>query len=475
MKRQTKLIVLALIVVGALVLTGAIPLLELTSNTEGKAYYHNGWEGNSQANGGGDLLDTNAYVTSWTGGGTSEKIVIVGKIRSAGGFGIKSGADFERYYYKVKLDVDSSSVLINGASGTTWQSEWFSAGNAIVASGWTNMNTVILSLTNPCSGKISVEFWGHHHWDFGINGGTDMFASDEANLRSGVGSVKVQNDQVEEGQSAHFYVETSYAHSTKSDVPESDEGWFLNVYSPTGTKVFSKTIADDFSGTVDWLVPMGSYSATSSNVYKVVLRNELINQDDDWFFTLYPGGIKDAPELPTFELTKGETPFHPGDQITVKISATKKVNPIAGFWVWVSYETSAGTTTEYIYEKAWFPATATATGGTASVTFTWPDAGHARLEASAADSMNLNSGNAEMKFTIYGGGGGGASIPFDWTQLIIVIAVLAFALIAWFKLPIGQPYKAIVVLVLIALAFYFAWPLLTTDYSTHATWIKVGR
>jgi hypothetical protein len=82
--------------------------------------------------------------------------------------------------------------------------------------------------------------------------------------------------------------------------------------------------------------------------------------------------------------------------------------------------------------------------------------------------MNLNSGISELKFTVYGADGR-TQIPFDWVQLVIVIAILIFAVILYYKVPIGQPYNLIMLLVLIAVAFYFAWPLMTTDYSSHAT------
>jgi hypothetical protein len=82
--------------------------------------------------------------------------------------------------------------------------------------------------------------------------------------------------------------------------------------------------------------------------------------------------------------------------------------------------------------------------------------------------MNLNSGISELKFTVYGAEGR-TQIPFDWWQLAYVIVILIAAIIVYYKAPIPQPFKIIVLLGLIALAFYFAWPLLTTDYSHHAT------
>jgi hypothetical protein len=466
MKVKKSMIVLAVIVIGVLVASGALPLLEVGANTSGIAYYHKGWEGNSEANGGGDLLDSTAYVTSWTGGGASEKIVITGKVRTpdTSFFGSPLVAGFVRYWYVVKIESNNLNVQINGVTGTTWTSPVYDAPSAsVTGSSWFNMNTAILTLTNPCSGKVSVEFWGHHHWlNILIPAEDDnIFATDQAYLRSGIGSVKVQNDVVEEGTDASFYVETAYAYSDKLDVPSTDEGWILNVFSPTGTSVFQKTIGDNFAGTVKWPVPTGSYSPTSTNTFRVVLRNELINQDDDWFFTVGPGMIAQIPGLPSFTITSGDPPYSPGDQITVQISAVKATNPISGFWVWVSYETSAGTTTNYIYEHKWYPATATATGAIASVTFTFPDSGYARLEASTADSLNLNSGKSSMKWTVYGAEDtGDVTTPTDYSMLILGAFLLIVAFILYLKAPIPKPYNLIITLALVALGIYLIYPTL---------------
>lgn len=471
LSRKKWIMIGVVVVVGALV-AGIIPLslLQLTVNTNGVGYYARGVRGGSNDNGGGDLLDTTSYVTSWTGGGSSEKIVIQGHYYGSGGL----SPEMPREWYKVTLTVDNPAVQINGVTATTWTKTYENSGSGAIETGkWIPMEAVVLTLTNPCSGSVHVELWGHiHYYNPLPNGANFLLAEDYGYLRSGVGSVKVQNDVVEEGKNVNMFVETAYAHSDKSSVSPSDEGWFLNVYNPSGASVFSKTIGDNFAGTVSWLVPSGSYSASSTNIFKVILRNELIDQDDDWFFTVGPGMSTQVPGLPTFKVTSGDPPYHPGDQITVQISATKRLNPIAGFWVWVSYETSAGTTTNYIYEKKWYPATPTATGATASVTFTFPDAGNVRMEASSADTVNLNSGMAEMEWTVYGPSGtGSASVPFDWTQLAYVVVILIAALLVWWRAPIPTQFKMILMLILIAVAFYFAWPLMTTDYSTHTTWI----
>jgi hypothetical protein len=458
MKRRNMAIV-GLIIVGLLIASGALPLLGLIGElpTNGVGYYERGIRGGSNTNGGGDLLDSTAYVTSWTGGGNSEKIVIQGHFYASGAF----TPDMPRYWYKVTLTVDNSAVKINGQTGTVWTSTVFNTQDFDNGQ-WYPMQASILTLTNPASGSLHVELFGHINYFTPLPKSTDaLIAEDWGNLRSGIGSVKVQNDVVEEGTNANFYVETAFSHSQLPGANPSDAGWFLSVFSPTGAKVFEKTVADDFSGTISWSVPSGSYSSTSTNIYKVVLRNELINQDDDWLFTVGPGMLTQIPNKPTFKIIAGEEPFAKGESITVRLSASKTTNPIMGFWVWVSYETSAGTTTDYIYEKAWYPATTSSSGSYADVTFIWPDAGNARLEASTSDSLNLNSGMSEMKFTIHGGEDTNVSPPVtDYSMLILGVFLLLVGFILYWKAPIPKPWNIIAALAAIAVAVYLMYPTL---------------
>jgi hypothetical protein len=459
MKVKKSMMVLAVIVVGVLVATGAVPLLSLMNevSTNGVGYYERGIRGGSNANGGGDLLDTTAYVTSWSGGGNSEKLVIQGHFYASGAF----DPEMPRYWYKVTLSVDSSDVKINGVTGKVWTSTEYNTQDFATGQ-WYPMQAVTLTLTNPASGSVHVEMFGHIHYYNPLPQSTNpLLAEDWGNLRSGVGSVKVQEDVVEEGTDAHFYVETAFSHSQLPGANPSDAGWFLQVFNPTGTKVWEKNVADEFSGTISWPVPAGSYSASSSNIYKIVLRNELINQDDDWLFTVGPGMLAQIPNKPSFKLIVGEEPFSKGDSLTVRISADKTYNPIMGFWVWVSYETSASTTTEYLYEKAWFPATQKTGGGYADVTFAWPDSGNARLEASTADNLNLNSGMTDMKFTIYGGEDTNVEPPpEDYSMLILGAFLLIVGLILYWKAPIPKPWNMVGALACVAAAVYLMYPFL---------------
>lgn len=452
------------IVIGALVVTGGIPLLlGVVVNTEGIGYEYRDVLGGATSNGGGDLLNAPAYVTSWTGGGNSELIAIQGHYKSAAGF-FEFTPEFTRYWYKVTLTVDNPDVKINGVTGTTYTSsnyEYISLSRDF----WTPCEALYLTLTNPCSGKVHVELWGHVNDLNPLSDDTGLLAVDEAYLRSGVGKVQCTDDVVEEGSYAKIYVETGYSHSSIPDVPDSDEGWTLQISNlDTGKVLFTKAMSDNYAGTVSWLVPDGTYSSTSTNKMKVILRNELLNQDDDDLFVVGSGMLDQIPEKPTFKIIAGDPPYAPGESITVEVSAVKNTYDIAGFWVSVSYETSAGTTTEYVINSKWFAATKTTTGGYCQVTFTFPSTGYVRMEASAADTMNLNSGNSELTWTVYdadGDTGTGDDLgPIDWTSIFMVVILVAGAMFIYWKAPFPPMIKWVLVLVLLAIAGYFMYGLI---------------
>lgn len=440
------------------------------ADTTGVAFEYKGLIAGSNSNGGKDLLDSTSYVTSWSGGGKSEKVVVQGEFKSTGTQLL--GSTITAYRYVVYALTNNNQIQMNGVHTTTYDTGWVAGTNLVIGKGWSSVQTLIITITEPCVGIVRAEMYAQYaYFDTGLGvpiprvGGA-LFAYDEAWLRSGVGSVLVQNSPnvVEEGQNVSLFVETGYSHSGGATIQTG--GWTLNIYNPTGTSVMTKTIADNFAGTVKYQIPNGSYSPTSTNVYKVILRNELIDQDDAWFFTIGPGMFKKIPNLPTFKSTGDGKTLIPGDSVSVTITSVK--NPlgydIKGFWVWVSYETSASTTTQYVIEKAWYAATSDGKGSfSAIVTFTFPDAGQVRFQASAADTMNLNSGISSLQWTVYpkppepppGPG------PFDKSMVSLIIGValvillLVFAFIALTKVP--QPWGIIAALVLIGLAVLAAW------------------
>lgn len=452
-------IVFAFLIIALLIAGGFVYLGEITPNTTGVAYKSHGAEGNSNANGGGDLLDVTSYVTSWAGGGLSEKIVVQGKFRLY--WDIPGSTEVKRIWYKVFIEGSGAGVKINGVETTEYITQKYAApAQDVYPDKWYPSELVIVQLTNPFQGKVHVEYWADQQWDFGLRSGSNKLSEDEAWLRSGIGKVSVANDVVEEGTNVYMNVQTGYAQSEKPSV--AIEGWFLNIYNPAGTSVWQKQLGDNFDGQVSWLVPTGSYKETWSNIFKVVLRNLLLNQDDDYFFAVGPGMLAQIPAKPSFSVLAGTEPFQKGDQITVQLNAVKTFNEVTGFWVWVSYETTAGGTTEYIIQNAWFPAKLSRDGltYTAQVTFTFPDAGFVRMEASTVDTKNLNSGIAEMKWTV---SYTGPDVDRDLTFLILIalamLALIVVAVVLAWKVPppLGYYLAALLIVVAIAVMAFVVW------------------
>jgi hypothetical protein len=444
-------LIIAVGVFALLVGAGYAYLATISANTTGIAYKSHGAEGNCNANGGGDLLDTTAYVTSWTGGGISEKVIVQGKFRLY--WDVPGSTEVKRVQYRITIDGIGDGVKINGVATKYWESTWYQCpAQDVFPDKWYPSDVCIVSLTNPFSGKIHAEYWADQQWDFGLNSGINKLSEDEAWLKSGIGLVKVIDDVVEEGQTATFHVETGYASSTKIDVPSVLEGWFLDIYNPAGTSVRTWKIPDNFNGEYYWLVPTGSYKPTWDNTYRIVLRNELLMQDDDWFFTVGPGMLDQIPAKPTFKILEGTEPFDKGEKITVRLSCVKTYNNVKGFNVWVSYETTAGGTTEYLIYKQFFSATLAADGTYwADVSWSWPEAGNAKLEASTLDVLNLNSGITEMAWEI------NYSPPdepgdYDWFGIImgIIIAIVAVVIGIVLILKAPMPYGAILGVIVIA-------------------------
>lgn len=460
-RRYFKWIVVAIVLVGAVAI--AVPnLLSVIVNTDGVAFEYRDVTGGSNAVGSSDLLDTTAYVTSWTAGGLSEKIVIQGYYKNTAGWDFDP--DMKEYWYVVTLGVDNPDVKINGVTGTTWTSPRYAAdlGDPNL---WQPGIAVTLQITNPCTGMVHVEMYGRVMDLNPFSSDDGLLALDEAYLRSGIGSIVVNNDVVEEGTEVSFYVKTGYAHSTNTLIPASDQGWYLDIKSPSGTKVYSTTLQDNFADTLKWLVPMGSYSSTSSNIYTIVLRNELIDQDDDIFFTVGQGMIEEIPEKPSFSIVEGSEPFLAGESIKVRLRADVTTYPISGFWVWVSYETSTGSTTHYLLQEAWYVANPTdADTYEAYVSFTFPDAGFVRFEASTVDINNLNSGIAELRWTVDEADEGGTvdepDDDYDWAGVLILAGCVLVAFLIYWRVPLPMLYKLLLVMAILGVGAYFAYPYL---------------
>ena len=466
--KGTATIALAVVVIAVVFISGFSLLGEITAETNGKSYDYRGVIGNSllckvgDHYGHIDLLDASTYVTSWSGGGQSEKIVIQG-------WWITEhllGPSFQDYWYKVTLTVGNpSGIQINGQTGTTWESEHYKATGGDSFDVWYPLKSIVLTITNPCSGMIHVDLWAHvddlNPWS-SDNG---IIASDEAYLKDGIGKITVPTDVVEEGHQATITVTTGYSHTDSPGYQASDQGWYLSIFSPNGASVYQTTIGDNVDGYhIYYTVPTGSYSATGTNTYKVVLRNELINQDQAVFFVIGPGMTNKIPNKPEFKLISGNQPFVKGEQVTIQLSATK--NPLGtdptGFRVWVAYQTTAGSTTYYI--TGWENKFVTANGNgqiwTAEITFVVPESGSVLVSGSTVDSQNLNSGLSTYHMDVQNQApntnkpGG-----INWGSLFIgIIAMLAgimFAYLALKYFPM-KPWNFLVAVVFLLIGLVIA-------------------
>ncbi len=442
MKKYLTAIVAAVIVIG-LVLVGFTYLNEVYATTAGVAYNTHGVKGNSAAGGApnGDLLDTDTYITGWTGNADSEKIVVQGQ------FSLTADAPGEvvvkRTWYQVTLEGTGPNVKINGVPGTTFiTNKSVAPAQDVMPDRYYTMPAFTFKLTNTFIGKVHVEFWADRQWNFGLSGGAAMLSSDEAYLKSGVGRVHLTADVWEEGTEAIFQVETGFAHTAKDGVSATDQGWYLNIYNPEGTQVFTKTLSDNFNGEVKWLIPTGSYKAEWSNKFAVVLRNELIDQDQRVVYAVGPGMLLKKPNQPTATLIEGTEPFSKGETITIRLSA--EMNPlgfpIAGFTVSIVATSATGAVTDYVMKDRFIAAQKDNVNASiywGEVTFAFPEAGYAELWGNTVDTKNLNSGNTVLTFSVQGmdeppppGGDEG----IDTSVIIAVVLVVAAFMLAMMML-----------------------------------------
>ena len=460
MKRKNIGIVV-LIAVGFVIAGGVPGLLSFfeAEDVEGVTYYSHGIAGNSVEGGApNDLLDAESYVTSWAGG-LSEKIVIRPYwIAYEGGPVL---VEILETWVIVKLEGAGDGVLINGVATTTWTSARYGVGGGIVPKDqWQPLPSIIVELRNPYVGGIIVELWCYHKWDVLLNSGDDKIAEDKANLLPGVGSITAQDDIVEEGENAYFTYRTGYSASTKEVDPTPSDGWTFSIYSlRTGAKVFTTALPDDSYGTATWRVPDGTFVTEGDNTHRAVLTNTLFDIDFDDTFVIGAGMREQIPELPTFEIIEGDAPYSPGESITVQIWADSNEitdSPIDGFWVNVFYETEGGGTTSFIINHRWYDATETTTGGTATVKFTFPEAGGVRMTASAQDDYNLNSGNSELAWDVYANGDGDDEEQvIDWAYMAIGIILIIGAILIYARKLLPMPYNLVIMIALLALAAYF--------------------
>jgi hypothetical protein len=461
--------IVAIVLMLVMVLAGMTYLLEITPpDVVGKSYTQHGVTGNAKSVSAkaGDLLDATSYITAWYSDRDSEKIVLQGSVSLSGSwFGSPLWFGLSSIWYKVTIrsNGDYPNVKINGVAGTSWESNHTSPGDAWVSGGsWIALPAWIVYVNGPYSGAVHVELWGHIQWvtipplrksaDF-------MLASDEAYLKSGIGHITVPPGVVEEGNDAVFHVTTGYSHSAIS--LSSPSGWSVLINDPSGSLVKTISVEDNFNGNIAWNVPIGSYRLTWSNQFWVTLRNDFLNQDEKSMWVVGVGMTKQIPPMPTIDMISGKAPFHPGDVVTLRLSATPNPigYPITGFYV--SLAASQGDIVSYyIFQSKFYDAIQGAKNVSyADVTFNIPDTGDFRMEAATFDTQHLSSGNGIYYLHVYEAGKE-PTTNYNWVWIILaaVLACLAVGIGIWimFYAPLPYPYGWIIAFVIMGVAIALA-------------------
>lgn len=415
MRIVAPVIVVLLVIVAILVLPGSFLKLSVTPDTTGHTYSVVGMSGGSVAAGAThDLLDSDSYVTAWQSPGLSEKIVIYAQaslkpVASPLAFGDQV---FTRYQYVVSAEGAGQATLDVGG-GMRVTTPWSSAGlptiQVTINGGWSLLDAPILKVVGPYVGKIHVDLYGDLSYSYLDRGaherydtttGLRLIASDEAALKSGVGSVSVPSAPVEEGMEIVLHATTAYSHSSTDP---NVGGWTLHLFDNKGQQVQVFNVPDNSNGfEVRYTVPIGSFDATqtANNNWKVVLRNELFDQSADWIVVIKAGATAQVPPNPSITYVGDLASMTLGSVLEYKVSGGK--NPIgsdiAGFRVSVGVSSAAGITSVFIIDNQYYSASKIGDKWEARFSFTVTEATWYKIQANAIDAANIGSGFTSLSF-----------------------------------------------------------------------------
>lgn len=292
-----------------------------------------------------ELLDQSKYVTAWKEGRVSEKIVVAG--RTFGRF-IPTSVQLcmvDKYWIDVYLDdsadwsnPDYVSTPDNPYSDKiTWNTpDGANPGEVKVGSeipmSWANikLGPQIFHINGPYVGYLKVII----HVRYSIRNilGWELAyfvwnTTDHAYLLSGAGNVVVKYpngyDEVQEGETVEFHVDTGFSGPA---VAERDKGWLLTLYYPydypdKGGKPFMNwTIPDNrHPYVVKWTVPQGIWKPHVSNAFRLILCNQLINQNES--YVLIIDFREKMPPAPRIEVENNW--MYPNERMNVTIYADK--------------------------------------------------------------------------------------------------------------------------------------------------------
>jgi len=261
-----------------------------------------------------ELLDQSKYVTSWHPDGQSEKII---PCIAVDGWSVLQAIKIEKYWIVVKLDPNANwdnpayesspdnpycdKIIFPQVDGGRNPGQIRVDITPKVVEGVFIFENIELprgedftyfKLVGQLSGYfMRVEIHVKFSW-IGLTGYKTKVVtiSDEAYLLSGEGNVEVVYpdgyDEVEEGETVTFKVYTGFSGPA---VAEPDKRWILELHYPENYPGHEGEILETWKipdnrhpYEVQWTVPKGIWKP-NIKPFTVVLRNQLIAQDDEWF------------------------------------------------------------------------------------------------------------------------------------------------------------------------------------------------
>lgn len=473
MARKSTIVAIAVLIVIVLVLAGFKFSMEVYADTTGHSYYYKGWRGNSiEAGAPHDVLDAPEYVTSWDSRGLSEKIVLYAEFNPRDIDNFWKGPIYyslESVWYVIKAEGDSTIVW--DYHGQRIQSLTFTTPKKTIPDAevkqndWYIVDTDMIRIVGPYVGKIHVELWAHHKWldFFTIKSADTCFASDEAYLRSGSGTVKVPS-YVEEGKELELIVSVGYAGDHGEPEDTGTQGWTLKLFDSHGNMVKIWKIPDGVSGyKVKYTIPNGSFDSTpgANNNWKVELWNMLFAQHQEYIVVIKAGSYKLLPYAPKIESLNGEPPWPAGTTLKWRLTAQK--NPIGydiyGFRVSVQYSPTAGQLQGFLIENQLYRAYKDpnkADTWYADIEVVAPQTGFYVLSAQTIDIMNNPSVFTKLEYETGPAGTSPATpvnVHYDWQKLLVgIFALLACIIIGiLLMMYLPQPYGLIIGILLIVI------------------------
>jgi hypothetical protein len=403
-------LVLILATAGLLVIflmSGATHALSVTANTVDQHETQGAWEGWVH-------LDGESYVTAGDPGHLSQKITAQGNLKKVGLF-----ASVDAYVYK---------VFVNGIEQPQYESSQYAAGNLVIfGSDPVPLTSKTFQLPTGSAGTlvgaVRVELWASIGRAIGPNSWVRL-GSDEASLVNGAGSVHLsggQSDAFQEGETIKFDLRTGAGH------------WTLTMFDGTGNPIcglrgggflplnlgdHSRDASDrvspndpapapcanevSFDGekstTAKFVVPAGAFRTDGRNLWRVVLKNTLIDQSADQVVVIDKKDFQ--PEPPVVVPSAAVPEVGTTETLTLKARANPASNaPITNFIVSIWYGTNdlipAPGDPNWINNGGSIPATRGSDGYyTGQATFRIDHADRVHYRAYSVDSAGRMSGSS---------------------------------------------------------------------------------